>query len=167
MAKKYNGIITAFEAGAKLLKKHKWLTGTEIETKDVPQDGFDNLYSAKPKHIIGMCAIGAMKRGLYFDYKDQYKEKHGSLKGWDDPEMIQKVEDICQDAEAEFHRFMSKKKNIKKLGLTIDSWHAPANWTVELYNDNVATDAKEVRKVLLAVAEARYERLKKKAESRK
>ena len=165
MAKKYNGIISAFKAGAKMLKKHKWLTGSEIETKEEPMDEEVSLYSAKPKQIIGMCAIGAMKRGLYFDYKDQYKEKHGSLKGWDTPEMIQKVEDICMEAEAEFHRFMSKRKNRDKLGLDVDA--PPMNWTVELFNDNVATDAKQVRKVLLAVAEARLERLKKKAESRR
>lgn len=175
---KYNGIITAFETGAKLLKRVGWTTGEEISLKDdqitneLSEAGLDPLYHAKNKHIRAMCAIGAMKRGLYFEYKEQYKEKTGSLKGWDDQETIMHVESICNDAEEEFWRFLSKKKNRKELEVDEAWWENQAEnkiSIIEHFNDGEdgGDGVKKVMRTMLAAAEARYERLKKKRDEKK
>lgn len=176
---KYNGIISAFKGGAKLLKKIGWTTGAEIKLKTVINSNFIQqqqghpLYYAKNNQIEAMCAIGAMKRALYLEYKNEYKKKHGSLKGWDDVEMIHKVEDICNNAESEFSWFLSKKKHRTKLGISESFWEIhrqDEDGIIELFNDSHKSgpsEAKKVMKTMLAAAEARYERLKKRNERRK
>lgn len=170
-----NLVSRAFRVGADLFDKFRWIQGAELRQADVDGEAWrdGDPINTPDDRIYGMCAIGSMRRALYYDLLNEFRNSNNG----DEPNQANKdyilsqVEDVMQEAQKAFMTyFLSDRAHCERFH--IDVLEDPEGWIeeensgnlkhmhqlefgcIEEYNDQYCDNKQTLQQLMRAVADA-------------